>query len=380
MRAVSRLALCIALALTTCNPSDDAPPDDDTAGDEVAMRELPLPALEHLGDIAPGDYLFPRAALGSSGEGAMEAELVRVEPDAFVVSIEGGPHRRVPRAEAWPMACMAAPLEHAEGAFTMRMREGAPVFVLASSREAARVSVGLSTAQSRVVRRDAISLEGCVDEEPEGEASVARTEEGDAACLFADQETLDPGAGLPIPAGAPVRVVEEDEDWARVEVGANGGSLRGWMSASLVAREPPSRADWIGAALGSGTCVFPGRVDPRTTTDIGGEPDDLTAPPIPEIEIERVFRNGASQLWACYDARRSEVPDLTVTMEVLLLVDVDGHVSDASVTRGASADAALTRCVLERVRRFRFPPPRTATMNVRRTFQFHPPAAASEPE
>lgn len=274
------------------------------------------------------------------------------------------------------MACMASPLEHAEGALSVRLGAGAPVFVLASTRDAARVSVGLSSAQSRVVRREAITLEGCLTEDDEeGEASVASAPEGDAACLFPDQESLDGSGGLPVPLGAPVRVVEEDGEWARVEVGARGGSLRGWMSANLVASDAPIAADWIGVALRTPLCMFPGRPEPRRPTIVLEEdPEEPPAPAIPAIEIERVFRMAMPGIQACYAARLNEVPDLRVTLEVLLLVDVDGRVSDATLTRGANADAALTRCILERMRRLRFPPPRTGTMNVRRTFQLTPPA------
>lgn len=370
--------LLIALALTTCDPSREGspPPDEETGGGEVEVREPRLPALRELGAIAPGRYLFPRRALGA-GEGVVAAELVRAEPDAFVVSVDGGPHRRVPRTAGWPMACTARPVEHAEGELVVRLDAGAPVFVLSSSRDAARVSLGLSGAHSRVVPRDALSLEGCVEAVSAGaERGVGPAPEGDSACLFADQETLDPGAGLPIPSGAAVtQVLEEDGEWARVEVAVPGGTARGWMSANLVVASPSGDADWIGVALGSALCVFPGRPEPRRSASFREATEGASEPPsIPPIEIERVFRNAMPQIQACDEARLGEVPDLAVTMEVLLLVDADGRVSDASITRGAGADAALSRCVLERLRRLRFPAPRTGTMNVRRTFTLRPPA------
>lgn len=366
----------LALALTTCNTGGGASTDE-TAGDELE-HEDPLPELGRLGDIAPGRYLFARRGLGS-GDGLVEAELVRVDAGAFVVSVEGGPHREIARADAWPMACLAAPLEHTEGALVIRLERGAPVFVLASSRDGARVSLDLATAHSRVVRRDAIALTGCAERDAEGSASVAGTPEGDAACVFPDQESLDATAGLPVPRGAPVRVLEEDGEWARVEVAAPGGSVRGWMSASLVTAAAPSAAEWIAVALGTPACVFPGRVDPRSSAPYReAPPDPGTAPALSPQEIERVFQSAMPHIRVCYAARLNEVPDLSVDMEVLLLVDADGRVSDADITRGERADAALSRCVLERVRRLRFPPPRTGTMNVRRTFQLRPPQGSGE--
>lgn len=357
-----------------CASTTSSTSTEETAGDEISHRPERLPDLPRLADLAPGPYLFPRDALGAGESYFATADLVRVDADAFIVSVNGGPHQRVSRDAAWPMACLREPLEITEGDLAMQLEAGAPVFVLASSRDGARVSIGLSTERSRVVPRDVIGLDGCTRTvSMESESHVGAAGEGNAACVFADQETLDASAGLPVPSGAPVRVVEEDGEWARVEVGARGGTLSGWMSSALVASGASSdTADWLHAALGESVCEFPGRVDPRTSRDFeeeSGSPASTISP----ADIERVVRNGTSQIWACYEARLNEVPDLRVQLDVLVMVDGDGQVQRASITRGASADEALSRCVIERVSRWRFPAPGTGGVQVRRTFDLHPP-------
>jgi hypothetical protein len=354
----------LLLGCGSTTPTPSTPEATSEEDDPIAERQLP--ELRRLGDVLPGDYLFAGPPLDAS-DALIRARLVTVGPDAFTVSVEGGPHREVERRRAWPMACLRRAVQHQEGALSMRMQAGAPVFVLASSQEAARVSLGLATEHSRVVPRDAISLEGCgLDVPSQGARRIASTARGDVACLFADQETLDVSAGLPLPAGAPVRVLEEDGEWARVEIAARGGTLRGWMGADLVA-DGEGSPDWDAVALTSGHCVFPGRADPRQSTLDGSEaPPEL--PSIPAAEIERVLRNGAPEIQTCFEARRNERPDLRVVLDVVILVDASGRVSSARVTRGGDVDPPLTSCVTERVRRWRFPAPRFGSVELRRTF------------
>lgn len=361
--------LLSALALA-CGPGVTSAPEDDepSAGGELSERRLP--DLPRLGDISPGAYLLPGAAVGSSEALAM-VTLVRVEPDAFVISVDGSPHRSVDRTAAWPMVCTTGSVELAEGDLALTLEEGAPVFVLASSRDAARISLGLSTEHSRVVPRDRLSLEGCDRvESPRGASSIARATGGDAACVFPDQETLDEGAGLPVPPGAAVQVLEEDDGWSLVEIAAPRARLRGWIASELVSDAPASAADWVAAALGSDRCVFPGRGEARASNPwLEREEEGDPLPSIPQAEIDRVVASGMPQIRACYEARLSDVPDLRATLEVRIVVDPDGHVRDAAIVRGASADEALSRCVVERIRRWRFPAPRHGELQLRRTFQ-----------
>lgn len=369
MRTSRWWILLSALALA-CGPAATAAPEDDEGGSGGEVSERRLPDLPRRGDIAPGAYLLPGRAIGASEPLAM-VTLIRVEPDAFVISVDGSPHRSVDRSAAWPMACASRALEVREGELTMAIEEGAPVFVLASSREAARVSLGLSTEHSRVVPRDALSLEGCGSvAAPEGSSSVARPGDADAACVFPDQETLDEGAGLPVAHGAPVEVLEEDGGWSLVEVRAPRARVRGWIASELVAEEPASGADWVAAALGSDRCVFPGRGEARASNPwLEREEEGDPLPSIPQAEIDRVVASGMPQIRACYEARLSEVPELRATLEARIVVDPDGQVRDAAITRGASIDEALSRCVVERIRRWRFPAPRHGELQLRRTFQ-----------
>jgi TonB family protein len=367
----SRWSIVLSALALSCGPAVTSTPDDvDERGSSDEVSERRLPELPRLGDSAPGAYLLPGAAVGSRDALAM-VTLIRVEPDAFVISVDGSPHRSVDRTAAWPMACAARSIELAEGELRMELEEGAPLFVLASSPEAARVSLGLTTEHSRVVPREAISLEGCEGAEgPGGESSIAVATRGDSACVFPVHETLDEGAGLPVPPGAAARVVEEDGGWSLVEIAAPRARVRGWIASELVSDEPASSADWIAAALGSDRCAFPGRGEARASNPwLEGEEEGDPVPSIPESEIDRVIASGMSQIRACYEARLAEVPDLRATLEVRMVVDPDGQVREAAITRGASVDAALSRCVIERVRRWRFPAPRHGEVQLRRTFE-----------
>ena len=367
---ISRWSILLSALALACGPAVTSTPDDDErgAGDEASERRLP--ELPRVGDIAPGAYLLPGAAIGS-GEALAMVTLIRVEPDAFLISVDGSPHRSVDRSAAWPMACTTRAVVVTEGDLAMALEEGAPVFVLASSREAARISLGLSTEHSRVVPRDALSLEGCGGvAAPEGRSSVARPRDGDAACVFPDQETLDESAGLPVPHGAAVQVLEEDEGWSLIAIAGPRARVRGWMASELIAGEPASAADWVAAALGSHRCVFPGRGEARASNPwLEGEEEGDPVPTIPQAAIDRVVASGMPQIRACYEARLADVPDLRATLEARIVVDPDGHVRDAAITRGASTDEALSRCVIERIRRWRFPAPRHGELQLRRTFE-----------
>ncbi|MFK7985565.1 MAG: AgmX/PglI C-terminal domain-containing protein [Sandaracinaceae bacterium] len=364
------------LLLAGCGPTTE--PEDNDVRDQSGSsggeaNRGSLPELRRLGAIARGDFLFDGAALGT-GDTLHPAHLVTVEPDHFTVMVDGGPHRQIPRGEAWPMACATEAIEHSEGSMTVRFEAGAPLFVLAATTEAARVSAALHSEHSVVVRRSALTTSECDPPAPaSGSAYVAEVADGNVPCVFPDQETLDESAGLPVPAGAALEVEEEDGDWAHVRVFLRGTTVDGWVAGDLVTETAPGAPDWTGIVVSRDRCMFPGRPEaqpwqPATTE--GGP--DIPPPTIPAIEIERVMRQGEPQIQACYAARLNEFPELTVRLSILLLVDADGRVYNASITEGRTADAALSACALERVRRWRFPPPRSGAVNVRHTFDLRP--------
>lgn len=370
--------LCWLLVLSACDPAASAEPDPvadvgGTAGDEVEEDVGPLPDLPDLADLMAGPYLFPTDALGAGETYLRAADLVRVEPDAFVIAVDDDPHRRVSRREAWPMACLTRAARFSEGALSIRLDAGAPVFVLASSSGAARISVALDTEHSVVVPRSALAFDACPwPDASEADGRVPRAPEGDAVCLFADQEALDGTAGLVVPTGAPLEVLEADGEWARARVSWPGGRIEGWIDAATP-RDQAARADWLSAALARGFCLYPDRPTGRPWAGDTAPEDGPVVPSIPPEAIERVVRQNQIQIQACYEARLNAIPGLSVDLEVLLRVDADGHVDRAEVTRGAGEDPALTRCVMERVTRWRFPAPRHGSVQIRREFRLRPP-------
>lgn len=374
-RCVIALSLVLAsLALAGC-PEPSSPTDSDaTSGDEGVERALP--ELRRVGELAPGPYLFADPSLG---DGLTEARLVRVELDDFVVRVDEGAEQALARERAWPVMCLREPLEIREGDLRIELEAGAPVFAIASSGDAVRVGLQPRGEQSKVVWRDAVGVEGCVTETAPGEGGwIGSVEPGDAVCVFADQETLDGWAGVAVPAHASVRILEEDGEWALVEVRAPAGVVRGWMQADRVhTGDPPAPAPWTDAAAQAGRCVFPGRVDGA----IGEahrelEPEDRPTPTIPPHEIERVVRANQNQVYECYETRRRDAPDLSLRLEVVIVVDPDGHVQDVGLPSGGRADAALTQCVVDRIMRWRFPAPRSGSVQIRRAWELRPPADA----
>lgn len=377
---MSRL-LCVSVVaslLVACGPTAPLEPivsDPLTPTSGEDGEDPTLPELRRLGSLAPGEYLFSRDALGAGDEPLSPATLVQVQADAFVVSVEGGPHREISQRDGWPMACLRAPLDLREGALRVQLESGAPVLVLGSSSSGARVGVALDLERSKVVHPTVIATDACPSPEvAEASSRIAAVPDGDVACVFADQESLDEASGMPVPSGAPVSVTATDGDWSSVRIEVPGGHVDGWMSSSLVeSGAASSEVDWTHAALSHGRCVFPARADADARTEAIAESERNAEPTIPPIEIERVVRNGELQIRACYEARLGDVPDLRVQLDVLMLVDPDGHVDQAQITRGANIDAGLSSCVLERVRRWRFPPPRTGSVQVRHTFDLRPP-------
>ncbi|MGE0786188.1 MAG: TonB family protein [Sandaracinaceae bacterium] len=379
-RASATKLVLLACALAACGPSTPrerivSDPLDPTDGEE---GDVILPELRQMGQLAPGRYLFRASAVGADGHGLVPVQLISNDPDFFVVSVDGGPHRQVAHEAGWPMACLRSALDIEEAALRLHLDVGAPVLVLASSRGGARISIGLDMEHSRVVHPTSIDTESCDEPAPATQAGrIASVAAGDRACLFADQETLDESVGLAVESGLPARVREEDGEWVNVRVEVPGGYAAGWMSAEAFERGSPSVPEsWDLAAIGGGRCLFPGRSNAEAHTDALELHEDPNAPPmIPPEAIERVLRQGETQIRTCYEARLNEVPDLSLTMEILILVDPDGHVDRAEVTRGRTADDALTRCALDVARRWRFLPPRTGAVTLRRSFELRPPPA-----
>ncbi|UJR84070.1 Hypothetical protein I5071_61410 [Sandaracinus amylolyticus] len=372
------------LLLTGCpTPRGDGARSTTSGSEEETTPTRERTDLTREGVLALGDYLFEL----EEGEGERTttsrriAQLARVSGDELELSIDGAP-RRVSRQAAGPMFCLRAPLAITEGDLRIALDAGAPVHVAASDATHARVGPVPRTAFSRVLDRSALSLEGCRDERASGTSYVAATHPGDQACMFSDPDPIDESDGLPIPSGVSLEELDREGGWAHVRVFVPGGSIEGWIASELISTSAPSTSiDWSAAALRPDRCAFPGRAASPAPPRAWIERSDDTIPLPPAADFERTLRDADPRVRGCWDELPiDQRPNRPARVEVRIGIDGDGQVDLAAVVRSENAPASLTRCIAERVRRIRFPPPRTG-VTLRRTYAFDPaPVETSDEE
>ncbi|MDQ3031631.1 MAG: AgmX/PglI C-terminal domain-containing protein [Myxococcota bacterium] len=376
-------ALLLSALLVGCpSQSSTTPSADSTSGhDDEDEHDDARADFLRAGLITPGEYLFEIA--GDDGvAGRRRGELIGIGGNELVVRIDGPP-RRISRQAAWPMLCLRVPLATGDGALRIALEVGAPVYVIASDATSARVGPVPDVGHGEIVDRADLSLEGCTaDVGADAPGRVGTPRAGEEACVFADQDPTDQSDGLAIAAGAPLTVLEEDGAWARVRISRPGGSIEGWMDATLLstADEEDTPPDWCACSLRPDACALPEREpsEVQSRAWLERSSDDL---PMPSTEpFEAALRAAEPRILGCWDElpvdRR---PTRTARVEVRLEVDGDGQVSRAAVVRSTHAPEALSRCVLERARRVRFPSPRTGVV-LRRTYAFDPRRAGDELE
>ena len=109
---------------------------------------------------------------------------------------------------------------------------------------------------------------------------------------------------------------------------------------------------------------------------------------LPKAERQRLtrglldaLRDADPRVRGCWDELPiDQRPSRPARVEVRIGIDGDGQVDLAAVVRSENAPASLTRCIAERVRRIRFPAPRTG-VTLRRTYAFDPaPVETSDEE
>jgi hypothetical protein len=374
-----RRALSIAIFLVGCpaQPAATTGTDTTSGDDDLDDHDVPRGDFLRAGLITPGEYLFE--IQGDDGvSGRRRGELIGIGGDDLVVRIDGPP-RHVSRQSAWPMLCLREPLAIDDGDLRIALEAGAPVYVIAGDATSARVCPVPDVAHGRVVDRSRLSLDGCTDEAgADAPRRVGPPRAGDEACLFADQDPTDESDGLAVAAGAPLAVLEEDGPWARVRVSRPGGTIEGWMDASLLADTGGTRIapDWCACSLRPDRCVFPERAPSEVQSRAWVEraEEDL---PVPSIEpFEAALRASDARIRGCWDELPADRrPSATARVEMRIEVDGDGQVGTAAVVRSTNSPESLSRCLLERVRRVRFPAPRTGVV-LRRTYAFDPAPAA----
>jgi hypothetical protein len=90
------------------------------------------------------------------------------------------------------------------------------------------------------------------------------------------------------------------------------------------------------------------RIIPGKTTIVGGLDREV---------IMKVIKRHQNEIKFCYEAELQKNPALAGKIAVAWTIDPAGLVSEASVSESSMANAAVEGCILERIRRWKFPEP-----------------------
>jgi TonB family protein len=91
------------------------------------------------------------------------------------------------------------------------------------------------------------------------------------------------------------------------------------------------------------------QIIPGKTTVIGGLDKDV---------IAKVIRRHQNEIKYCYETELSKDPDLAGKVAVAFTIDPTGAVSEATVTESTLNNPTAERCMLSRIRRWKFPEPK----------------------
>ncbi len=91
------------------------------------------------------------------------------------------------------------------------------------------------------------------------------------------------------------------------------------------------------------------KIIPGKTTVIGGLDKDV---------IAKVIRRHQNEIKYCYETELNKSPDLAGKVAVAFTIDPSGAVTEATVTETTLNNAAAERCMLSRIRRWKFPEPK----------------------
>lgn len=100
-------------------------------------------------------------------------------------------------------------------------------------------------------------------------------------------------------------------------------------------------------------------IGPRTSRGPGGTAGDpIVIGSLAPSEIDRVVRQHLGQIRHCYEKALGTHPGLGGKLSVKFGIAADGTVSTSSVGHSTLANAEVEGCVVDRMRRLRFPPPK----------------------
>ncbi len=98
------------------------------------------------------------------------------------------------------------------------------------------------------------------------------------------------------------------------------------------------------------------RVRPAARVTVPADRLQVSGGLTPEV-VRRVVRRHGNALRYCQDLARKESPAVVGELLLSVVVGAEGEVESAEVKHSTVGSTMLPRCVLQRVRRLRFPPP-----------------------
>ena len=90
------------------------------------------------------------------------------------------------------------------------------------------------------------------------------------------------------------------------------------------------------------------RIVPGKTTVVGGLSKDV---------IAKVIRQHQSEIKYCYEVEMQKNPDLAGKVAVLFQIDGSGAVTEDSVTDSTLGNQSTESCMLQKIKRWKFPEP-----------------------
>ncbi|MBI3183828.1 MAG: TonB family protein [Myxococcales bacterium] len=130
------------------------------------------------------------------------------------------------------------------------------------------------------------------------------------------------------------------------------GSTPGWGGGPLGLGRLPGLG---GPERGPGGGLAPNALRKREETPPRGPTRVIGG--LPREVISRVVRRHQSEIKFCYESELARLPDLAGKVAVRFVIDPAGEVSEAQVAESSLANANVEACMLESVRRWRFPEP-----------------------
>ena len=94
--------------------------------------------------------------------------------------------------------------------------------------------------------------------------------------------------------------------------------------------------------------IIDSRVIPGKTTVVGGLDKDV---------IMKVIKRHQNEIKFCYEQELQKNPQLGGKVAVAWTIDPAGAVSDANVSESSIGNANVESCIVQRIRRWKFPEP-----------------------